>query len=104
MVALNSTSMDLSWDELTYSERNGALRGYVVKLIEVETAANTEYNFISGPYTISHLHPNYTYRGKVTAVTIGIGPFSAISEVQLPESSKCKITMYFICTDLQSPQ
>ena len=38
--------------------------------------------------TITGLHPFYTYSSSVAAETIGLGPFSAMFSVKMPEDGE----------------
>ena len=87
MVATSATSLFLSWDELQPADRNGVIREYTINLTNVVTGEDTEYSAVAGPYTITNLHPDYIYCGKVAAVTVvGAGPLSSPIEVKLPEA------------------
>ena len=87
MTVVNSTSLLLSWSELPPSDRNGIISEYAILLTHVKRREDTEYSVVTAPCTITNLHPDYTYRGRVAAVTvIGTGPFSFPSEVRLPEA------------------
>ena len=87
MVATSATSLFLSWNELPLADRNGVIREYTVHLTNVATGEDTEYSAVAESYTITNLHPDYTYRGKVAAVTVvGAGPYSPPLEVRLPEA------------------
>ena len=39
-------------------------------------------------FTVSDLHPFYTYRCTVAAETIGLGPFTAEQSIEMPEDGK----------------
>lgn len=38
---------------------------------------------------ISSLHPDYIYEWVVTAVTVGIGPYTYIVSIRTPEDGEC---------------
>ena len=87
MVAVDSTTLLLSWNELPLPDRNGIIREYIIRLKVVGSGETTEYSAVTGPYSITDLHPDYTYSGKVAAVTaVGTGPFSSDIQVRLPEA------------------
>ena len=89
MVSTNATSLLLSWSELPPSDRNGVIRKYTIFLTDVDSGEDTEYSAAVETYTITNLHPDYTYRGKVAAVTVvGAGPFTLPLAVRLPEAGK----------------
>ena len=87
MFATDATPLLLSWSELPLPDRNGIILEYTIHLTNVRTGEDTEYSAVTDPYTITNLHPDYTYRGKLAAVTVvGAGPFSSPLEVRLPEA------------------
>ena len=77
---INSTSISLSWEPPADEELNGLLREYQVDITEVETGTTFQLSTLATETTIiiSSLHPYYNYLCSVSAVTIGLGPFSQI--------------------------
>lgn len=82
---VNSTALSLTWDPPVFEERNGAIREYSISMMELET--NTSFQFLSlaTELNVFDLHPYYTYSFQVAAVTVGIGPSSAVLHFQLPQ-------------------
>ena len=88
-LALNATSLFVTWKAPQDDLQNGIITSYSVQLFEVETSSTQIVNSVIGlSVTVGGLHPNYMYRVQVAAVTTGTGPYSDISLVQLPVSSK----------------
>ena len=83
-----STSLTLSWDPPANESQNGVIRQYIIKILEDDTSATTEYNSSVSIITITDLHPYYTYKCSVAAETVDIGPYTAVLTVQLDEDSK----------------
>ena len=83
-----STSLTLSWDPPANESQNGAIRQYIIKILEDDTSTTTEYNSSVSIITITDLHPYYTYKCSVAAETVDIGPYTAVLTVQLDEDSK----------------
>ena len=89
MTVVNSTSLFLSWSELSLPDRNGDIQKYTIHLTNIRTGEDMDYSVVVGPHTITNLKPTHTYRGKVAAATvIGVGPFSTVIEVTLLEAGK----------------
>ena len=59
---------------------------------ETDTEEESEYDTSDSTdhWTVTALHPYYTYRVQVAAVTVGLGPFTEPVAVQMPEA--CKLT------------
>ena len=76
VTTVGSTYAELSWDAPDSSGHNGVIRFYTVLVIEVETETNVSLTSISTQITLTDLHPFYTYRISVAAVTISPGPYS----------------------------
>jgi hypothetical protein len=101
VAVVNSTSILLSWSELPLPERNGVVQGYTIGLTNVRNGRYTDYSAVSGPYSIVNLHPDFTYRTKVAAVTVvGAGPFSSQIEVRLPEAAPSGPPVHFSVDEL----
>ena len=80
--ALSSTSVVLSWLPPIPELQNGIIRLYNVTAWETDTGNTFSLSTVHTNTTIGSLHPYYTYHFSVAAVTIGIGPFSDIKEIQ----------------------
>ncbi|XP_019848636.1 PREDICTED: phosphatidylinositol phosphatase PTPRQ-like [Amphimedon queenslandica] len=57
---------------------------YNISITEVETGIVTHFTTTSVSYTLTDLHPFYTYKCTIVAVTIGAGPVTSLT-VQMPE-------------------
>ena len=75
----------MSWDQILAQDTNGVIRKYSIVLTEVDTGKETSYFSLTRHHEITELHPYYTYRCKVAAVTVSSGPFSQPTEIQMPE-------------------
>lgn len=67
---------------------NGIIRRYVVRLTELETGRQEQFVTNSTTITISNRHPFYRYSSKISAETVGQGPFSKPVLIQMPEAGK----------------
>ena len=88
-VSSNSTSIHLSWNPPPVEQQNGEIDFYIVVCIELNTGATlSRHRTEMTDTTITGLHPYYTYRCNVSAITVGEGPFSDSVEVTTLEDSK----------------
>ena len=81
ITVLDSMSLQLSWSPPPTEHRNGEILEYRIRIVEVETGREMQYNSTSTSMTASPLHPYYSYQCRVAAVTTaGIGPFTTVVE------------------------
>ena len=84
--AINSTTIQLSWQPPPSDELNGVLKLYTVTLIEIPSGIMMTYNTTSSDIRIGSLVPCSSYTWGVIPFTVGYGPVSMISSVTtLPE-------------------
>ena len=69
-------------------QQNGIIRQYDITLTELETGSLFSYVTASTNFTITLLHPDYNYQIEISAVTIGNGPRSVPSTLQMPEDGR----------------
>ena len=69
-------------------QQNGIIRQYDITLTELETGSLFSYVTASTNFTITLLHPDYNYQIEISAVTIGNGPRSLPSTLQMPEDGR----------------
>lgn len=69
----------LSWSAPSPEDHNGLIRHYIIRCIELETGAVFQQLTVnsSTERLVDSLHPHYSYKCAVTAVTIAEGPFSS---------------------------
>ena len=80
--ALSSTSISLSWNPPPHEHHNGEIDSYTVLCTEVNTGGSlSQHSTPTTNITIDELHPYYTYKCNVSAVTVDQGPYSAIISV-----------------------
>ena len=96
---LNSTSIHISWDLPSAEHQNGEIDHYNVLCIEVNTRRMlARHTTLAMDITIIELHPYYTYRCNVSAVTVDEGPFSDSVEVTtLEDSMWCMVFCTLTC-------
>ena len=84
-----STTLVLSWQPPAPENQNGIIVHYIVNITEMETGRLLSFTAVNmTTLSVPMLHPFYTYTCIVAAVTVGIGPYSATVEVELPEDGK----------------
>ena len=88
----NSTMVTLTWSEPPYSQRNGVITGYSVKMCQIHPGGSCSTPLNNGAKTllvIQSLHPYYEYNWSVAAHTsVGRGPYSSYSNFRMPGGSE----------------
>ena len=96
MVALNSSTVQVSWDPPPQDKQNGPVNGYVLSIFGVNSHEEFEIDTDqSSNITLFSLHPFYTYSYTIAAVGIGIGPYSSAVLFQMPEEGR--FIQEFLC-------
>ena len=72
----SSTEIIARWNNLPPGSRNGLVRGYTVILTDAASGEQTSQNSSTRRSTFMNLRPYHTYRCKVAAYTVALGPFS----------------------------
>ena len=81
-VALNSTSIHLTWDSPPEEHHNGEIDSYTVLCSEMNSGGSlSRHSTPTTNITITGLHPYFTYHCNVSAVTVGHGPFSTVTSI-----------------------
>ena len=88
VVAVTSTTIQVTWDPLPADQENGIILHYAVTVMVEQDYAVFTLNVTSTFTTISNLHPAYNYSIVVAAVTINIGPSSMPLTVITPDDGK----------------
>ena len=85
---LTSTLIRLDWSPPPSEHINGIIVFYLVEVEEVLTNRIWTFHAVQTHINIGPLHPYYTYRCRVSATTIGTGPFTSFFLVNAGETSK----------------
>ena len=72
--------------------QNGRIVEYRVNVTEVITGRVFVLVSTTTSLEITSLHPDYVYQWVVTAVTIGVGPYTAMSTIRTPEDGEPILT------------
>jgi hypothetical protein len=103
VVALNSSTTQVSWDPPLSETQNGPISGYVLQISGINTDEDFEIQSYEGPntFTVSNLHPFYAYAYTVAAIGTGIGPYSTALVFQMPEEV-CTAVVRNVSVDILS--
>ena len=84
MISLNATTALASWSPPLPEHRNGIIQGYTLRVVGVHTEEDFTLSVAGAETTVGGLHPFYSYKITVAAVTISHGPFSNPITVEMP--------------------
>ncbi len=87
-VALTSTLITITWSPPPVEHINGIIDNYWVEVTEVVTNNTWIFYAAQTRINVGPLHPYYTYRCRVSASTIGLGPYTAFFYVNSGEAGK----------------
>lgn len=87
-IVRDSRAIVCSWNLPPFEHQNGHIIEYRINVTEVITGRVFVRVSTSTSLVIGSLHPDYVYQWVVTAVTIGVGPYTAISSVRTLEDGK----------------
>ena len=86
-MALNSSTVRVSWDPPQLNKQNGPIDGYILKISGIQSNEVFELNTAQSPniLTVFNRYPFYTYTYTIAAIGTGIGPYSPALSFQMPE-------------------
>ena len=87
-MAINSTSVHLSWLPPEKDQHNGNIRHYNIRIVEIHNGREFQLNSADTTTIYTGLHPTYIYSLTVAAVTVEIGPHSDPAIAIMPEDGK----------------
>ena len=90
-MSLHSRAIFLSWSPPPLLDTNGIIREYRVNVTEVETGTEFTQIAYTTSLTLQSLHPFYTYHCIVSAFTVGIGPFTSVFIITMPEDGMLRL-------------
>ena len=79
----SSTSALIHWSPPDADQQNGIIQYYQIELYNPQNGATIQHNSTVALYTLTGLHPNYTYVISIAAVTVAAGP-EITQEFQMP--------------------
>ncbi len=85
---VTTTTIAMSWLPPLQEGLNGPIRGYYVLVYGIDRDDNFTVFVNSKNVTITNLHPFYSYKFSVAAVTTSRGPSSEPAIVKMLESGK----------------
>ena len=83
--ARDSRAIVCSWDPPPFEHQNGRIIEYRINVTEVITGRVFVQVSTSTSFVVESLHPDYVYQWRVTAVTVGEGPYTTVSSIRTPE-------------------
>ena len=86
---LTSTLLRLTWSPPPAEDINGVITFYLVEVTEVISGTRWIFHAVQTSINVGPLHPYYNYQCRVTAFTIGAGPFTSFFYVTTGETSRC---------------
>ena len=87
---MNATSVLVSWIPPPEEDRNGIIQGYTIRVVGVHTDEDFTLSVTFTEAVVGDLHPFYSYKFTVAAVTISHGPFSNPQTIGMPSLGKAK--------------
>ena len=88
VTSFDSVSISIAWEPPPFSDRNGDIVQYHIRVTELETQTDSEYTSTTQNYTLTSLHPYYSYSISIAAETIAVGPYSTGLLQQTSESGE----------------
>ena len=89
---VTATLLSLTWQPPAFESRNGIIQQYVIEMVEVNTGRVLTTISNTTDITVGNLHPFYTYKCRIAAETVQVGPYSPTVTIQLHESGRqCNI-------------
>ena len=88
---MSPTLLRISWNSPPYEQTNGIIRHYRVQICNVtyeQSDCKEQYTTGVAYYLNIRLHPYYSYMLTVAAYTVGYGPYSSVTSIQMPEDGK----------------
>ena len=85
--ALDSRSIQLSWDPLPLALQNGIVRQYIVTIVDIAGDARV-INTTATSVNIAALNPFTMYTCTVAAETIAVGPSTSPVQLVTPQDGK----------------
>ena len=94
VMAINSTSVHLSWLPPDEDQHNGDIRHYSIRILELLSHMEIQLNLTNTTFIYASLHPAYTYRLTVAAVAVDIGPYSNPAITTMPEDGMLNFVVF----------
>ena len=89
---VDSRNVHLSWSPPP-EHHNGVIRQFWINITEADTGRRFQLISVGTSFTVSSLHPFYTYSFQIAAYTVNLGPFSEPSLLQMPQDGKDKFSV-----------
>lgn len=95
-MAVSSTSIRVTWNPPLAEDQNGLIRSYHINVsVEDGEMMYFETNGLTTIYILNSLHPYYLYNIKISAFTVGLGPYTTV-EVRTQPEGQCSSRLKYI--------
>ena len=94
VVIQSSISVLIQWSPPDADQQNGVIQHYQIEVYNPQNGATVQHTSAVALYTLTGLHPNYTYVVRVAAVTVASGP-QVTAEFQMPGDGKTLVVQPF---------
>jgi hypothetical protein len=88
VTAVSSSSLSLTWSPPSVDTRNGIIREYRINITELDTGRELVLYSTTMSLIATSLHPYYAYICRISAFTVGYGPYSQGVQITTPEDGK----------------
>lgn len=93
---LTSRTLLLSWEPPPEDQQNGIIQEYRISITATENGDHLLLTSKNTTVLATDLHPYYTYNCIIAAVTVGLGPYSEILTVHMPEDGNFILILLYI--------
>ena len=87
-IALNATTLNITWQPPDPANQNGIIRSYVVAVFSPDSDTSQQLESNESHIVLYNLHPFYSYSFFIAAETVGPGPFTEIFSIQMPPAGE----------------
>jgi hypothetical protein len=88
LTPISPLTLSIKWQPPPINFQNGIIRFYIIRVLEEETFLKTINTTDNATYfPLEPLHPHYLYNISVSAVTVGVGPFSIPESIRMPPTA-----------------
>ena len=95
-IAMNATSVIVTWIPPPPEDRNGIIQSFTIRVVGVHTDEDFTRSINATEISIKNLHPFYSYKFTVAAVTVSHGPFSNPITLMMPPLGTLLLLNYLI--------
>ena len=82
--AVNATLVVIAWLPPPQEDQNGIIQSYMIRIVGVHSEEDFTITTNFTEISVGNLHPFYSYKFTVAAVTLSRGPYSMPVTVAMP--------------------